>query len=113
MAAPIVVSPQFKADFEFYCWRAGLDHREQQSFKDAIRADFEIVGAWVSETAEVYRFCDAKWPHGMPTSSQCEGYLAQLGWFPADPSIFSRWGIMRLVRLCWLVSLSHSGAVEK
>ena len=113
MAAPITVSAQFKADFQFYCERAGLDHREQNTFKDAIRADFATVGAWVSETAEVYRFCDAKWPHGMPTARLCEGYLASLRWWPADPSIFARWGIVRLVRLCWLVSLSHSGAVEK
>lgn len=99
MATAIVVSPQFKIDFEFYCSRAGFSAREKSDWRDAIREDFQTVGAFVTEAAAVYRFCDETWPHGA-RPDLCEGYLASLGWFPKDDNLFMRLGIMQQVKLC-------------
>lgn len=99
MAAAITVTGKFVNDFNFYCERAGIVGRELQQLKDAVRRDFETVGAWVTEMAAVYRFMDETWGY-MPPVSYCEGYLASKGWWPADETIFQRWAPLLLVRLC-------------
>lgn len=99
MAAPITVTGKFANEFAFYCGRAGIVGAEQQRLREAVRHDFETVGAWVSEMAAVYRFIDETWGY-MPTSQLCEGYLASKSWWPADPTIFQRCGILLLARLC-------------
>lgn len=99
MAASITVPVSFPGDFAFYCERAGLDRQEQQRLREQVRADFASVGAWVAECAAVYRFCDATWGY-MPTPELCEGYLSYKRWWPADPTIFKRYGILLLARLC-------------
>jgi hypothetical protein len=99
MAASITVPATFMADWQLFCERAGLDRIEQQRLREQVRADFATVGAWVAETAAVYRFCDATWGY-MPTAELCEGYLWSKRWWPADPTIFKRYGILLLARLC-------------
>lgn len=103
MATPITVSPQFKADFEFFCERAGLNNYERGVWRDAVRADFATVAPWITETVSVYRFCDETWPRlptALPTARLCEGYLASLGWFAEDQTIFHRWSIINIIKLC-------------
>lgn len=99
MAAPITVTGKFVNDFAFYCERAGIVGREQQQLREAVRRDFATVGAWVEEMAAVYRFMDETWGY-VPPVEFCEGYLASRGWWPADETIFKRWSILLLVRLC-------------
>lgn len=99
MAARITVPTSFPGDFEFLCGKMGLDRHEQQDLREQVRADFAIVGAWVVETAAVYRFCDATWGE-LPTPELCRGYLASNRWWPADDTIFTRMGVMLLARLC-------------
>lgn len=99
MAAPIVVTGKFVNDFNFYCERAGIVGPELQRLREAVRRDFETVGAWVTEMAAVYRFMDETWGY-VPPVQFCKGYLASKGCWPADETIFERWGILLLVRLC-------------
>lgn len=99
MGARITVPATFMADWELFCARAGLDRFEQQDLREQVRADFATVGAWIIETAAVYRFCDATWGY-VPTPELCQGYLASKFWWPADETIFKRMGIMLLARLC-------------
>lgn len=99
MVAPITVTGAFVNSFNFYCDRAGIVGPDLQRLRDAVRADFETVGTWVMEMAEVYRFIDRTWGY-MPTPALCQGYLATLRWWAEDESIFQRCGILLLVRLC-------------
>lgn len=99
MAAPITVTGKFANDFAFYCARAGIVGREQQQLREAVRRDFDAVGAWVTEMAAVYRFVDKTWGY-MPSPELCEGYLAHLGIWPDDPTIFKRYGILVLAKMC-------------
>lgn len=99
MAAPITVTGKFANDFDFYCQRAVIHGAEQQRLREAVRRDFGPMSVWVTEMAAVYRFIDSTWGY-MPTPELCEGYLASKLWWPADPTIFKRWGILLLARLC-------------
>lgn len=99
MAAPIVVTGAFANDFAFYCQRAGIVGAEQQRLRDAVRADFATMGAWVTETVAVYRFCDEVWGY-LPSAELCQGYLASKGWWPEDDTIFTRLGPLLLAKLC-------------
>ena len=97
--ASIIVPKTFVADFSFFCERAGLDRLEQQQLREAVRADFEGIGAHIAETAAVYRFCDSTWGC-VPTVKLMRGYLASLDWYPADETIFERFGPLLLALLC-------------
>ena len=99
MASSITVPTSFPGEFEYLCGKMGLTWLEKQRLKDDVRRDFATVGAWVIETAEVYRFCDDTWGY-VPTPELCEGYLASKHWWPADPGIFQTVGVMLLARLC-------------
>lgn len=99
MAAPITVPATFKAEFDEFCRRLEMTTVEIANMRQDIRADFATVGAWVTETVMVYRFCDATWGT-LPTPDLCEGYLASKGWWPADPLMFKKMGIMLLAKLC-------------
>jgi hypothetical protein len=99
MPAPIKVTGAFVNDFNFYCDRAGIIGPERERLRQDVRADFATVGGFISETVAVYRFCDKTWGY-LPSPAYCEGYLASKGWFPADPTIFQRWGILLLAKLC-------------
>jgi hypothetical protein len=99
MAAPIRVTGAFVNDFNEYCERAGLTGPERERLRQDVRADFATVGGFISETVSVYRFCDETWGY-LPTPRLCEGYLASKGWYPEDPTIFQRCGILLLAKLC-------------
>lgn len=99
MARKIRIPLGFREDFDFYCDRAGLDAAEREEMRDAVRADFKNVGGWIVEAAAVYRFCDRLWG-GEPTLDQVREYVRSVGWSPADPTIFDRFGIMLLARVC-------------
>lgn len=99
MAASITVPASFIGEFEYLCGKMRIDRMEQQRLREQVRADFATVGAWVTETAAVYRFCDATWGY-LPTPELCEGYLWSKRWWAADPTIFQRYGVLLLARLC-------------
>lgn len=103
MAAPIKVGHAFVADFNFLCQRLEIVGPEETRLREDVRRDFDTVGAWVSETAAVYRFCDEVWG-ALPTAELCQGYLKSKGWWPADETIFTRYGIMLLAKLCAMVA---------
>lgn len=100
MAAPIQVPAGFKADFNYYCERAGIVGREEALLRNAVRADFDTVGPWVQECAALYRFVDATWGGVMPTPELCIGYLASKGLFYDDEAPFKRLGILLQVKMC-------------
>lgn len=99
MAAPIQVPAGFKADFNYYCERAGIVGREQAMLRNEVRADFDTVGRWVQECAKVYRFADSRWG-GLPSSEQCQNFLASRGMFYEDETLFERLGIFLQVKMC-------------
>ena len=99
MAAPINVPSGFKADWNLVCDHYGYSGREMSMLRNAVRENFDTVGAWVQATAKVLRFCQETWG-SMPTPDLCRGFLASKGQFPADDTIFKRWGIVLLARLC-------------
>lgn len=99
MAATITVPADFPGQFLYLCGKMGLDRIEQQRLREQVRADFAAVGAWVAETAAVYRFCDETWGY-VPSAELCQGYLASKRWWPADEMIFKTMGPMLLARLC-------------
>ena len=106
--APITVPPSFTVDFKYYCSKAGLDRYEQDELRNRIRMDFAGAGGWVTEMAEVYRFCEKNWLDRMPTPDQCRGYLESLRWWPEDETIFRRLGILLLAQLCRTVYLEKN-----
>ena len=97
--ASIIVPKTFVEDFRFFCERTEMSRLEQQQLREAVRADFEGIGAHIAETAAVYRFCDATWGR-VPTVELMRGYLAGLHWWPDDESIFERFGPLLLALLC-------------
>lgn len=99
MADAISVPAGFRESFELMCARSKMGAREKLSFRNMIRDNFAELGPWVQETAAVYRFCDETW-NGLPPAGYCETYLISKGVFPADLSIFKRWGILLLAREC-------------
>ena len=99
MAAPITVTGKFVNEFNEYCQRLGLTGPERERLRQDVRRDFAAVGGFISETVAVYRFCDETWGY-LPTPRLCEGYLASKGWWPADPTIFQRCGVLLLAKLC-------------
>lgn len=99
MADPIRVPAGFKADFDFYCQRAGLDGPEQMYLRNAVRADFAEAGAMVQRMAALYRFADAAWG-GLPSPEQCEVFMVKRGLYPVDETAFRRCGILLLVDMC-------------
>jgi len=104
MAAPIQVPAGFKAEFAYYCARAGIVGREEAVLRNAVRADFDTVGRWVQESAALYRFVDATWGGYMPTPELCLGYLASKGQFYEDEALFKRLGILLQVKMCALAA---------
>lgn len=99
MAAPISVPRGFKADFAFYCERAGIVGHEQMDLRNAVREDFDGVGGMVQRMAAAYRFADATWG-GLPTPEQCEVFMVKRGLYPVDETVFRRCGILLLVDMC-------------
>jgi hypothetical protein len=99
MAGAIAVSQAFMADWQLFCERAGLDRREQAELRQAVREDFATVGAHISETAEVYRFCDDVWGY-VPDARLARGYCASKGWYAADENIWMRFGPLLLAKIC-------------
>jgi hypothetical protein len=99
VAAPITVPGAFVRDFNEYCERTGLTGPERERLRQEVRRDFATAGGFISETVAVYRFCDEVWGY-LPSPAYCEGYLAARGWFPADPTIFQRMGVLLLAKLC-------------
>lgn len=97
--ATITVSAAFVADFKYLCEHDGLTRFEEQALRESIRADFETMGPWVTETVRLYRFMHETWLR-LPRPEWCRGYMASRGFFPADDSVFQRFGIMLLVRMC-------------
>lgn len=99
----ISVPAGFLADWNLFCARAGLDRFEQQRLRERVRADFGGLGAHISETAAVYRFCDATWGF-VPSAELARGYCASKRWWPADETIWTRLGPLLLARLCACVA---------
>lgn len=99
MAAPIAVPAGFRRQFELVCSHFNYTSRETSTLRNAIRENFETMGPWVQSTAKVIEFCYDTWG-GMPTADLCRGFLAARGQFPADDTIFARWGILLLATLC-------------
>lgn len=99
MAAAITVPAGFVEDFKFFCERAGLDVNEQHQLRHKVREDFARVGAHITETAAVYRFCDIHW-RGLPSADQAQAFCAVFGWKPDDDGMFKRLGPLLLGKLC-------------
>ena len=99
MAAPIAVPAGFRRQFDLVCSHFDYTARETNTLRNAIRENFETMGPWVQATAKVIQFCYDTWG-GMPTPDLCRGFLASKGQFPADDTIFNRWGILLLATLC-------------
>lgn len=97
--ATITVPAGFMADWDYYVARAGLDRVEQNELRAQVRADFAGLGAHISETAAVYRFCDATWG-GLPTAELARGFCAVFRWYPEDDGLFNRLGSLLLGKLC-------------
>lgn len=104
MPAPIQVPAGFREEFDYLCTRIGTTGQEREWMREQVRQDFDTFGVWVQETAAVYRFIDETWFGRMPTPDLCKGYLASLGWFAEDETIFQRLGIVLQVRLCMRVA---------
>lgn len=99
MAYAITVPAEFHGQFALFCERAGLDRVEQNRLRDQVRTDFAGLGAHISETAEVYRFCDEVWGY-VPSAQLARGYCASKGWWPADETIWMRGAPLLLAKLC-------------
>lgn len=95
----ITVPASFVEDFKFFCARAGLDQMEQNQLRHQVRADFAGLGAHITETAAVYRFCDKNWG-GLPTAELARGFCAVFKWYPEDDGLFNRLGPLLLGKLC-------------
>lgn len=105
MAATINVPAGFVQDFDQYCARSHLTEWEKGKFRDQVRADFAAWGPVIQRTARIYRFVDKTWLgllryEDFPPVRYAEGFLAGLGWFPADPEMFTKAGPMLIFGLC-------------
>ena len=95
----ITVPASFIADFNLVMSRSDITGPDADAMRKAIRADFERSSKWVTDTANVYRFIDKTWGF-MPSPDLCRGYLASLGHYPDDDTVFDRLGIMLLAQEC-------------
>jgi hypothetical protein len=113
MVAPINVPAGFVQDFDLYCDRSRLTDWEKGKLRDQVRADFEAWGPVIQRTAAIYRFVDETWGGilryvDFPPARYAEGFLAGLGWFPADPEMFERCGPMLIFGVCLDVAAARS-----
>jgi hypothetical protein len=100
MAKTITVPASFVDDFKYFCERAGLDRMEQDELRAQVRADFAGLGAHITETAAVYRFCDKHWG-GLPTAELARGFCAVFKWYAdGDEGMWTRLGPLLLGKLC-------------
>lgn len=99
MSGTITVPAAFAEDFTFFCQRAGLDNMEKNRLRDQVRADFAGLGAHITETVAVYRFCDNLWG-GLPSAAIARGFCAVFKWYPEDDTMFERIGPLLLGKLC-------------
>lgn len=94
---------------------------EKGALRDKVRADFAEWGPVISRTAAIYRFVDDCWRSTVryvdfPPVRYAEGFLAGLGWFPADPEMFERCGQLLIFGICMDVAADHAAeaaAIEK
>lgn len=99
MAATITVPAQFVEDFNFFCERTGMSQNEQNQLRHQVRADFAGLGAHITETAAVYRFCDNLWGD-LPTADIAKGFCAVFNWYSEDDGMWTRLGPLLLGKLC-------------
>ncbi|HEX7906728.1 MAG TPA: hypothetical protein VF534_01365 [Paraburkholderia sp.] len=115
MAAQISVPAGFVQDFDLYCERSQMAEFEKGKLRDQVRADFAAWGPVIQRAARIYRFVDEQWSGSLryedfPPVRYAEGFLAGLGWFPADPEMFSKAGPMLIFGLCLDVFNASRGA---
>jgi hypothetical protein len=96
----IVVPKSFVDDFNFVMAHYGVIGCDSDDIRKSVRAHFNTDSVWVTETAALLRWMTATW-RGMPTPDLCRGYMAACRHWPADDTVFQRWGILLLVRECW------------
>lgn len=113
MNSPITVPAGFVADYDLYCDRSRMTDWEKGKLRDQVRADFAAWGPVIQRTAAIYRFVDERWAPFMrytdfPPARYAEGFLAGLGWFPADPEMFERCGPMLIFGICMDVAAARA-----
>jgi len=100
----IRVPPEFVADFDLYCERAGMDRWDADDFRVVVREDYEAWAPVIRRQAAVWRFVDETWgpcigKGRLPPMRLIEGYMASRGYFP-DPSAFKCCGLGILLEKC-------------
>lgn len=102
MTATIKVSREFKNDFNEYCKLYDMNSEECDAMRNAVRANFDVVGAWITRQIAVYKWMVSIWGKN-PEVEWLDNYLLKNG---VNIDV-SRYGIMMLAGICYDVTTGN------